>query len=160
MAKIKFNNSDPVFFNTLKQRVENYFTENNLKVNIQTALNYYPSTKGAFLHVEVDKLDQALTNELGIVAYLLEDSLVGDQKMSDNSHNPTYVHRDVMRSCIDGKAFGRDLTSADLQNGKYYVNYSYKLPEQYNPDIMHVLIYVYDKVTMEVYQVIKQEVIQ
>lgn len=31
MAKIKFNNSDPVFFNTLKQRVENYFTENNLK---------------------------------------------------------------------------------------------------------------------------------
>ncbi len=31
MAKIKFNNSDPVFFNTLKQRVDAYFKENNLK---------------------------------------------------------------------------------------------------------------------------------
>jgi linoleoyl-CoA desaturase len=31
MSKIKFNNSDPVFFNTLKKRVENYFEANNIK---------------------------------------------------------------------------------------------------------------------------------
>lgn len=31
MSKIKFNNSDPVFFNTLKQRVEAYFEKNNIK---------------------------------------------------------------------------------------------------------------------------------
>lgn len=31
MSKIKFNNSDPVFFNTLRQRVDSYFTENNIK---------------------------------------------------------------------------------------------------------------------------------
>lgn len=31
MAKVKFNNADPYFFNTLKQRVEQYFEEYNIK---------------------------------------------------------------------------------------------------------------------------------
>jgi linoleoyl-CoA desaturase len=31
MAKIKFNNSDPQFFNTLKSRVNDYFERNNIK---------------------------------------------------------------------------------------------------------------------------------
>ncbi|MFM8964514.1 MAG: Omp28-related outer membrane protein [Sphingomonadales bacterium] len=134
-------------------------TENNLRVNMQSALNYYPSTKGAFLHVEVEKLDQTLT-DLGIVAYVLEDSLVGDQKMSDNTHNHNYVHRDIHRKNLNNMPFGRQLTAADLNNGKYYVNYSFVVPDQldgnYNAANMHVLIYVYDMATKEIYQVIKQ----
>jgi thiol-disulfide isomerase/thioredoxin len=137
-------------------------TENNLKVNLQSALNYYPSTKGAFLHVEIDKIDPTLTNELGIVAYVLEDSLVGDQKMSDNTHNHNYVHRDIHRKNLNNMPFGRPLTAADLNNGKYYVNYSFVVPNQldgnYNAENMHVLIYVYDMSTLEIYQVIKQKI--
>jgi hypothetical protein len=136
-------------------------SENNLRVNLQSALNYYPSTKGAFLHVEVDKIDASL-NELGIVAYLLEDSLVGDQKMSDNSHNHNYVHRDIHRKNLNNMPFGRQLTPDDLNNGKYYVNYSFVVPNQldgnYNASNMHILIYVYDMVTKEIYQVIKQKI--
>ena len=41
-------------------------TQNDLKVNIQSDLNYFPSTKGAFLHVEIEKLDQNLNNGLKI----------------------------------------------------------------------------------------------
>jgi hypothetical protein len=138
-------------------------TQNNLKVNMQSALNYYPQTKGAYLHVEVEKLDQNLTNQLGIVSYLIEDSLVGDQKMVDNSHNSSYVHRDIHRGNLGGQAFGRTLTSNDIINGKYYVNYSFVLPNQldgnYNAENMHILIYVYDKVTWEIYQVIKQKIV-
>lgn len=137
-------------------------TQNNLRVNIQSALNYYPQTKGAFLHVEVEKLDQSLTNELGIVSYLIEDSLVGDQKMSDNSHNASYVHRDIHRANLGGQAFGRTLTNDLLDNGKYYVNYSFVVPNQldgnYNAENMHVLIYVYDRITWEIYHVIKQKI--
>ncbi len=137
-------------------------TANDLKVNMQAALNYYPTTKGAFLHVEAEKLDQTLTNELGIVAYLLEDSLVGDQKMSDNSHNQSYIHRDIHRKNLNNMPFGRQLTAADLNNGKYYVNYSFVVPNQldgnYNASNMHVLIYVYDMTTLEIYQVIKQKI--
>ena len=52
---------------------------NDLKVNIQAANNYYPSTRGVFLHTEIDVLDPNLTNELRIVVHLIEDSLVGKQ---------------------------------------------------------------------------------
>lgn len=139
-------------------------TQNSLKVNIQSALNYYPSTKGAFLHVEVEKLDQNLTNELGVVVYLLEDSLVGDQKMSDNSHNSSYVHRDIHRGNIDGQTFGKVLGPDALIGNKYYVNYSFLVPNQldgnFNAENMHLLIYVYDRTTWEIYQVIKQDIIQ
>ena len=137
-------------------------SENNLKVNIQSALNYYPSTKGAFLHVEIDKIDQTLTNDLGIVTYLLEDSLVGDQKMADNSHNYNYVHRDIHRRNLNNMPFGRQLTAADILNNKYYINYSFVVPNQldgnYNAENMHLLIYVYDMSTLEIYQVIKQKI--
>jgi hypothetical protein len=137
-------------------------TENNLRVNLQSKLNYFPATKGAFVHVEVDKIDQTLTNDLGIVGYIIEDSLVGDQKMSDNSHNHTYIHRDIHRKNLACMPFGRQLTPGDLINGKYYVNYSFKVPNQldggFNAENMHVLIYVYDMVTKEIYQVIKQKI--
>lgn len=138
-------------------------SSNDLKVNIQSKLNYYAPTHGAFLHTEVEILDGSLTSELAMVVYLQEDSLVGDQKMSDNSHNSSYIHRDVMRKCIDGRAFGRTLTASDLSNGKYYLNYSFVVPNQldevYNASNMHLLIYVYDKNTYEVYQVIEQEIL-
>lgn len=145
--------------NLLNQIISN----NNLKINLQSELNYYPQTKGAFLHVEVEKLDQTITNELAVVTYLIEDSLVGDQKMSDNSHNSSYIHRDIHRRNIDGKAFGRILKSSDMIDGKYYVDYSFVVPNQldgnFNPENMHVLIYVYDRVTWEIYQVIKQDIV-
>ena len=140
----------------------NVLADNNLKINMQSALNYYASTKGVFLHLEVEKLDATLTNDLGIVSYIIEDSLIGDQKMSDNSHNSSYIHRDIHRGNLNAMPFGRTLTDQDLSNGKYYVNYSFVVPNQldgnYNASNMHVLIYVYDKVSNEVYQVIKQKI--
>ena len=132
---------------------------NDLKVNIQGQINYYPSTKGAYLHVEAEKLDAGLNNELALVSYLIEDSLVGDQKMPDNTHNSAYVHRDTHRGNLSGAAFGRNLTADLMSNGKYYVDYSFVVPNQldgnHNPQNMHVLVYVYDLSTWEVYQVIK-----
>lgn len=136
---------------------------NNLKVNLQTHLNYYPQTKGAFLHVEIEKLDQSITNDLAVVSYLIEDSLVGDQKMSDNTHNDAYIHRDIHRGNIDGKTFGRILNSSDITNGKYYLNYSFVVPNQldgnFNASNMHLLVYVYNRQTWEIYQVVKQPII-
>jgi hypothetical protein len=58
---------------------------------------------------------------------------------------------------IDNKPFGRTLDADDLgQNGKYYVNYSYALPAQYDPENMKLYIYVYDKTTKEIYHVIEK----
>ncbi len=136
---------------------------NSLKVKMQSKLNYYPTTKGAYLHLEIEKVDANLVDDLAVVVYMIEDSIVGDQKMGDNSHNASYVHRDIQRNCVDGRAFGRTLTSADLTDGKYYVNYSFKIPNQldgnFNAENMYLLCYVYSKSSHEVFQVIKQKIV-
>ena len=70
-----------------------------------------------------------------------------------------YVHRDIMRGCIDGRFKGQLLDANHLDaNGKYYFNYSFALPAEYEPANMHVLIYVRDAVTEEIYQVIEQHI--
>ena len=125
--------------------VNDQLSSNNLKVNIQSELNYYEETKGAFLHVELDPVDANVAENLGITVYLLEDSLVGDQKMSDNSHNSNYIHRDIHRGNLNASAFGRPVSSEDLNGDKYYINYSFVVPNQldgqYNASNMHLLIF-------------------
>lgn len=135
---------------------------NDLKVNLQAEANYFASTDGLFVHVEAEVLDAALTNELRLVVQLHEDSLVSPQKYPGGSSYPNdinvnYIHRDVLVGTIDGRAFGQALDTDHLDaNGKYYFNYSYELPDQYDPTNMHLLIYVRDHVTEEVYHVIKK----
>jgi len=143
--------------------VNDQLSSNNLKVNIQSELNYYEETKGAFLHVELDPVDANVAENLGITVYLLEDSLVGDQKMSDNSHNSNYIHRDIHRGNLNASAFGRPVSSEDLIGDKYYINYSFIVPNQldgqYNASNMHLLIYAFNTETWEIYQVIKQKIV-
>jgi hypothetical protein len=43
-----------------------------LQINIQAVTNYFPSTRGLFLHTEVEKLDASITSDLGIVVCLVE----------------------------------------------------------------------------------------
>lgn len=137
-------------------------TANDLKVNIQAETNFFPSTSGLFVHVEAEILDQALPNELKLVVQLHEDSLVAPQKYPGGSGYPNdinddYVHRDVLVGTIDGRTFGQTLDQSHLdENGKYYFDYSYKLPAQYEPSNMHLVIYVRDNVTEEIYQVIEK----
>ena len=131
-----------------------------LKVNIQASSNYFVTTRGIFLHTEIDKLDQTLTSDLFTVVYLVEDSIIAPQKISSPQFPSgvimDYVHRNVMRGCLDKKPFGQRLSTSSLNtNGKHYFNYSFKLPNQYTIDNMHLLIYVYDKSTEEILQVIK-----
>jgi hypothetical protein len=133
-------------------------TANDLKVNLQAVTNYYASTRGLFLHTEIDVIDVGLTNELRTVVYLIQDSIQKPQLFpAPINDSLEYVHHSVMRGCLDGRAFGRVLDAAHLNatNGKYYFNYSYKLPTQYSADNMHLLIYVRDAITEEVYQVIQ-----
>ena len=139
-----------------------------LQVAIKAKVNYYETPKhGFFLHTEVEKLDAGITNDLGMVVYLIEDTLVAPQLVGPLL-TPNYVHRDIFRGCIDGQTWGRTLTSDLLTGTKYYLNYSYILPDQlvpvgssstHNADNMHLLIYVYDKVTLEIYQIVDKKII-
>lgn len=133
----------------------------SLKVNLQSHANYYPSTRGLFLHTEIELLDAGLVpDDLYAVVYLIEDSLVGKQKMPPPTPtNDNYVHRDILRGCIGSDWRGRKLTTASITSDKYYFNYSYPLPAEYDAGNVHLLIYIRDAVTEEIYQVIEQELL-
>lgn len=140
-----------------------------LKIAITAHVNYYEDTKGLFLHTKVENLDPGTVNDedLGMIVYLIEDSLVAPQNVS-STWTPDYVHRDIMRGTISGITWGRDVTDGNYVNNSYYLDYSYAVPNQlapqgapttYNADNMHLLIYVYDKTTKEIYQVIKKDIV-
>ncbi|NRA11101.1 MAG: Omp28-related outer membrane protein [Crocinitomicaceae bacterium] len=132
---------------------------NDLKVNLQAASNYFPGTNGFFLHVEADILDLTLSNDLNIVVELIEETIVQPQEFIGVGTDPNYVHRNILRTCIDGFAFGQLLDANHLApNGKYYYDYSYQLPAVYDASNMHVLIYIRDAITEEVYHVIEQPI--
>lgn len=140
-----------------------------LKVAIKAKVNYFESPNhGYYLHTEIEKIDAGITNDLAIVVCMMEDSLVGPQNV-DGTVIDDFVHRDIFRGCIDSQTWGRTLTPSMMTNGKYYVDYSGIVPDQlvpsgtsvstHNAENMHLLIYVYDKVTLEIYQVIKKKII-
>lgn len=138
----------------------------SLKVAIKSHANYYDQTKGAFLHTEIELLDPTLDpSQLAVVAYLLEDTLVGPQNVS-STYTPDYVHRDIHRANLSNQMWGRPLKDDQLDNGKYYLDYSFVVPNQlapegnvgaHNAENMHVLIYVHNVNTYEIYQVVKQK---
>ena len=131
-----------------------------LRVNIQSAANYYASTRGTFLHTEIEVLDQSITNDLYTVVYLIEDTVVGKQKMPDQSTNANYVHKEVMRDCVLSGWQGIKLDGAnEVEPGKHRLDYIFELPTIYDAENMHLLIYVRDAVTEEIYHVVKQKFI-
>lgn len=135
--------------------------QEQLKVNIQSAGNFYASTSGMFLHTEIDVLDQTIADDLYTVVYLIEDTVVGKQKMPDNTTNDTYVHKEVMRGCVLSGWSGIKLDDGnEVEANKYRLDYIFTLDQtKYDPSNMHLLIYVRNAVTEEVYHVVKQKFI-
>lgn len=132
-------------------------TENELKVNLQAKINYFDETRGLFLHTEIEKL-APIGSDLGIVSYLIEESFISPQKKAGSGTILDYHHHNVHRGNIDGLAWGRTVLESDLDSDKKYLDYSFKLPTKFDPSNCHVLVYAYDKTTLEVYQVIKVEI--
>lgn len=132
-----------------------------LKVSIKSVLNYFDETKGAFLHTAVHLLDPQLNN-LGLTVVLQQDSLVAPQNVL-GTYTPDYVHRDIHRKHLN-TTWGTTLTEElKAENGDYYLDFSFVVPDeltidgsaQFSADNMHVLVYVYDKDTYEIYQVVE-----
>lgn len=157
-------------YSSWSSNVNSILNENQLKVNLQAFTNYFPQTKGVILHTEIDPIS-TIEHDLYQVVYVIEDSLIAPQIVpaaynKPNNIDSNYVHRDIMRGCIDGKPLGQKLTSnkqvdkygKTVSGDKYYLNYSYKIPDQYNKDNLHFLIFVYDAFTDEILQVIRKNI--
>lgn len=162
VSRMDPNTSEPVTSPTNWASITSQIlSANELKVNIQADVNYFSSTRGVFLHTELEKIDNTLNNELRVVVYLIQDTIQKPQLFpSPINDSLEYVHHHVMRGTVDGFALGQilDATHSPNNDEKYYFNYSYELPTQYDPSNMQLLIYVRDAVTEEIYHVIKKDI--
>lgn len=144
------------FSGTWATRTANILNENDLKINLQSVFNYYPSTSGGYLHVEIEKLD-ADPLPVNVVVYVVQDTLTDWQVMPDNSYNESYLHRETHLGSIDDKPWGTPVFGVEETSGvKKILDYSYQLPSDIPISNMHLLVYAYNTETYEVLQVIKQ----
>jgi linoleoyl-CoA desaturase len=91
MSKIKFNNSDPQFFNTLKQRVDSYFKDNNLKATGN--FNLYSKTLilsatliTSYLWLVFLTPESVLLNVLVCIVMGVNVAAIGFNVMHDGAH--------------------------------------------------------------------------
>lgn len=141
--------------NSWTNYVGQILTENTVSVDLQAKVNYFSSTRGLFLHVLLDTKN-VNPDEVTVVNYLLENQFISKQKYPGGVEDENYKHHNVHRGSVDGQSFGRNLDSG-MKNSddKYELNYSYKLPDNFDPTNMHILVYVRHKVTQEILQVVK-----
>ncbi len=129
----------------------------SLLVNIQAKTNYFPATRGLFIHTEVEFL-QDLIGEYAIVIYAIENSRIDWQKVLSTDVED-YEHHDIhIGNVFAGESFGRVFVNAEVSTGAKFKNhFSYNVPAELDNTSMHFLAYVYDKSTEEILQVIKIE---
>lgn len=128
-----------------------------LNVNIQAESNYFEATNGAFLHVETDFV-QALEGTYNIVVYAIENKLIAPQKMPSGEKNSTYEHHDIHRGNLFEETWGRQIAAGSIEAGtKIRTDFSYRLPEGLTNTDMHFLVFVYNRDTYQIEQVIKHE---
>ena len=126
-----------------------------LDVNLQAKSNYYPSTNGIFIHVEAEFLKD-MSGEYAVAVYALENKII-DWQLYGADNVEDYEHHNVhIGNVFEGESFGRVLVNGEVDSGrKFYQTFSYKIPDGLDGSKMHFQIYVYDKATDEILQVIE-----
>lgn len=103
-------------------------------ISIQAVSNYYESTNGGFLHVEIEAAPQFNTNyEVGLVVNLVQKSIIAPQKTGSTSYSPAYEHHYVYLGSLDGNTFGTELYLTDTDRIRT-IHMNYNLPENINPN--------------------------
>ncbi|MBI2258528.1 MAG: Omp28-related outer membrane protein [Flavobacteriia bacterium] len=135
--------------------ISTVLTENQLKVNLQSKINFFETTRGLFLHTEIDPKETP-PDSIQLVTYFIENDFVAPQKKNGEGTIMDYHHHNVHRGNLDGLAFGRKLDETyKREDGLYQIDISYKIPEAYTAANCHVLVYAMNPKTYEIYQVIK-----
>ena len=144
------------FTGTWQTRVTNILNENDPKVLVQSIFNYFPQSNGGFLHIETEKI-KSVEEQLNVVVYIVQDSLVDWQLMPNNTYNENYTHYDKHLGNINGLTWGEQVFTANQSVGtKTVKDYSFSVPNGYDAEELYFLIYVYNRSTYEIYQVIQQ----
>ena len=132
----------------------------SLKANLQVQTNYYPQTRGLFIHTECEFLT-TLADEYALVIYLVRESVVSPQKLANGTTEEEYHHHNILSDVING-TWGNTISSAPVTGEKTYNDFAIQLPDSvndstYNTDNLSLITYIYNKSSYEIIQVIGTE---
>lgn len=141
-------------------------TANDLMANIQIQAEYYPETKGVFVHYEVEAL-QDLDPNTKILIFLAEHKVISAQKLEDSSTDPDYEHHNVLSGVLSSNNSGDVINSSGLLigekkqglviNGLDELNSNREIVSDGENDIV-IFALVVNSDTFEVLQVVTQDV--
>ncbi len=123
---------------------------------LQLQYNYYPQTRGLFVHTE-SEFTSAVSEDFGLTIYLVREVVIAAQKLSNGNTEEHYHHHNVLSDNLNG-TWGTKLESTE----KAYNHFAVLLPDNssdttFNIDNLALITYIYNKSTLEVAQVIKTE---
>jgi hypothetical protein len=146
--------------NTWENKVNDILSANDLKANIQIKYNYYPETKGLFVHYELEAL-QALDDKTRVVVLLMEKEFISEQVGAGGIEIDDYKHHNVLVgnvSQIWGESHGAlavgEKKTGLVINGLNEMNTVATIDET----DMAIVCFVINRDTYEVYQVIVEDV--
>ena len=150
----------------LGAQVNDLLTANDLKVNIQIQAEYYPATRGVFVHYEVEALED-LGPEVKVLVFVAEHKVISPQKLEDSSTGELYEHHNVLSGNLTKSGYGDVLnpeglltgekTSGLVINGLDEMNDRRTIIEDGGDDLV-VFALVVNSTTLEVLQVVEQDV--
>lgn len=129
---------------------------NTPKANLQLQYNYFPSTRGLFIHTETEALE-ALSGQFNLVIYLVRNTVVAPQEEPGNTVEE-YDHHSVLTDNVNGTWGTTVFDGSAAQGDKVYNDFSYAVPNgdaSFAITNLSLITYICDRSTYEVLQVIK-----
>jgi hypothetical protein len=146
---------------TWETKVNDILSANDLKANIQIKYNYYPETKGIFVHYELEAL-QNLDENTRVVVLLMEKEFISEQVDAGGVEIDDYKHHNILVGNISqiwGENHGA-LTAGEKKTGLVIngLNEMNKVATIEETD-MAIVAFVMNRITYEIYQVILEDVV-
>ena len=121
--------------------------------------NYDAEKRKACIDVQTQYL-QNTSKKLMLSLYVLEDSLIGNQKDGPSVTVPNYVFMHVLRGSVNG-TWGDLLSNTSIsQNTLKNNKYATILDQKWNAKNCKIVAFVYDSITEEVIQAAETKVIE
>ena len=97
------------------------------------------------------------TSNLSFLLWITEDNIVDCQMISSATVDCEYVHNHVLRAVING-LWGENIS---IDKGEIEtLNTTYIINEEWNPENLYIVGFVFDRTTKEVFQVQEHKIIQ
>lgn len=98
-------------------QVSELINSNELKANIQMQAEFYPSTKGIFVHYEVEALEDFPANTKFLIL-VAEHKVISPQKLEDSSTDMEYEHHNVLSGKLSKGNYGDAISTTGLLAGE------------------------------------------